>query len=107
MWKTSFCGSTCANIASQISPVMTWTWSHEWMYLLPARFPEIAMILYYVEMLADPAALLRVPVELCRLSAPPQAALPPLEDDRTSAEPYPPLMLARLGGCTTRRYSPS
>src|SRR5262249_45319835 len=68
-------------------------WYHEMMDLLAARFPEIARIIHYDEMIADPAAILRVAVELCRLSVPPQAALPPLEDDRKCAEPYRHLML--------------
>jgi tetratricopeptide (TPR) repeat protein len=73
-------------------------WYHEMMDLLVARFPEIARVIDYEEMIVDPAATLRVAAELCGLSVPRPAALPPLEDDRKCAEPYRHFMAAHLDG---------
>jgi tetratricopeptide (TPR) repeat protein len=72
-------------------------WYHEMMDLLAAKFPTIVRVIRYEEMIADPAAALRVTADLCDL--PVTGRVPPqLHDDRGCAAPYRQLMAAHLEG---------
>jgi tetratricopeptide (TPR) repeat protein len=72
------------------------TWYHQVMDMLADKLPDIVRVVHYEDMVADPAAALRVAAELCGLGMP-QGPLPAIGDDRGCAEPYRQLMAAELG----------
>ena len=62
-------------------------WYHNMMDVLAEKLPNIVRIVHYEDMVADPAAALRIAAELCGIT-PSEAALSPIGDDRGCAEPY-------------------
>jgi Flp pilus assembly protein TadD len=62
-------------------------WYYQMMDLMAAKLPDIVRIVRYEDMVADPAAALRVAAELCDLPMT-DKPLPPVGDDRGCAEPY-------------------
>lgn len=56
-------------------------------HLLVEKFPRFVRVIRYEEMVADPAAALRVAADLCGLAVPEQP-VPAVGDDRGCAEPY-------------------
>jgi len=70
-------------------------WYHQMMDLLAQKLPDIVRVIRYEDMIADPAAALRMAAELCGLPAH-DGPLPPLGDDRGCAAPYRQLMAAEL-----------
>jgi hypothetical protein len=65
------------------------------MELMAKKFPDIVRIINYEDMVANPAAAVRVAADLCGL---PQAEgpLPDVGDDRGCAEPYHDFITAAL-----------
>src|SRR5262249_20996842 len=70
-------------------------WYHEMMDRLADKFPDIARVIQYEDMVADPSAALRIAAELCGLPMP-NVPAPPIGDDRGCAAPYRELMAAEL-----------
>ncbi len=70
-------------------------WYHAVMDGIAARFPELARIISYEDMIADPRAALATAAQLCGLAVP-DCPLPDLGDDRGAAAPYRELMDAAL-----------
>ena len=70
-------------------------WYHQMMDLLAKKLPDAVRIMQYEDMVADPAAALRVAADLCGL---PMAggAVPALGDDRDCASPYRQFIAAEL-----------
>jgi len=70
-------------------------WYYKMMDLLAQKLPAIVHVIHYENMIADPAAALRVAADLCGL---PMATgpLPALADDRGAAAPYQRLMIEEL-----------
>jgi tetratricopeptide (TPR) repeat protein len=71
------------------------TWYHQMIDALTEKFPDIVRVVQYEEMVADPAATLRVAAELCGLPMT-DKPLPEIGDDRGCAAPYRGLMAAVL-----------
>ena len=70
-------------------------WYHEMMDLLAEKLPDIVRVVRYEDMIADPAAAVRVAADLCGFPMT-DAPLPAVGDDRGCAEPYRQLMAAEL-----------
>jgi tetratricopeptide (TPR) repeat protein len=70
---------------------------HQLMDLLAEKLPAMVRIIRYEDMVADPAAALRVAVDLCGLPVP-TAPPPAVGNDRGCAEPYRQFMAAELAG---------
>jgi tetratricopeptide (TPR) repeat protein len=70
-------------------------WYHQMMDLMAKKFPDIVRIINYEDMVANPAAAVRVAASLCGLS---QTDGPLLDvgDDRGCAEPYHDFITAEL-----------
>ena len=70
-------------------------WYLQMMELMAKKFPDIVRIINYEDMVANPAAAVRVAADLCGL---PQAdgPLPDVGDDRGCAEPYHDFIRAAL-----------
>jgi len=66
-------------------------WYHQMVDLLAEKFPEIVRVVHYEDMVVRPAVALRAAADLCGLPMT-ERSLPPLGDDRGSAEPYRKLM---------------
>ena len=62
-------------------------WYHQMIDLMATKFPDIARIIDYEDMIANPAAAVRVAAELCGLRTT-DGPLPDVGDDRGCAEPY-------------------
>jgi hypothetical protein len=69
------------------------SWYHQMMDLLAEKLPEIVRVVHYEDMVADPAAALRVAADLCGLAIA-EGPLPAVGDDRGCAEPYRQFMAA-------------
>ena len=72
-------------------------WFHEMIDVLAKKLPDMARVIHYENMVADPADALRVAADLCGLPMT-DAPLPMVGDDRGCAEPYRQLMAAALEG---------
>jgi Flp pilus assembly protein TadD len=72
-------------------------WYHRMMDLMAAKLPNHVRIIRYEDMVADPAAALRIAADLCKL---PMVGKPlaPIGDDRGCAEPYREFMKSELAG---------
>ena len=73
------------------------TWYHEMIDVLAEKLPDITRVIRYEDMVADPAAALRVAADLCGLTMT-EGPLPEIGDDRGCAEPYRQFMAAALEG---------
>ena len=62
-------------------------WYNQMIDTLAEKLPSIVRIVHYEDMIADPAAALRVAAELCGLEMP-KGPLPDIGDDRGCAKPY-------------------
>jgi len=71
-------------------------WYHQMMDLMAEKLPDAVRIIHYEDMVADPAAALRVAADVCGLPKP-DGPLPAVGDDRGCAEPYREFMAAELG----------
>jgi tetratricopeptide (TPR) repeat protein len=71
-------------------------WYHAMIDLLAKKLPDISRVITYEEVVADPAATVRVAAKLCGLP-PDHGPLPEIGDDRGCAEPYRDFMKAALG----------
>jgi tetratricopeptide (TPR) repeat protein len=72
-------------------------WYQDMIDLLTEKFPAIARVVHYEDIIADPTSALRAAAELCGLPVPDGPA-PVLGDDRGCAQPYRTLMAAALEG---------
>jgi hypothetical protein len=70
-------------------------WYHEMMDRLTERFPKLVRVISYEDMVADPAAAVRVAAELCGLPVC-KGAFPPVGHDCGCAAPYWRFMSAEL-----------
>jgi tetratricopeptide (TPR) repeat protein len=70
-------------------------WYHQMMDVLAEKFPDITRIVHYEDMIANPAAALRIAAELCGLDVV-DRPLPALGDDRGCGAPYRQIMAAEL-----------
>jgi hypothetical protein len=70
-------------------------WYHQMIDALAEKLPTIARVIHYEDIIADPAAALRMGADLCGLTVE-KGALPELGDDRNCAEPYRALIAAAL-----------
>ncbi len=70
-------------------------WYHQMIDLLAQKLPEIVRVIHYEDVIAGPAAVLRVAADLCGLPMV-QRPLPSLGDDRGCAAPYRQFMAAEL-----------
>lgn len=70
-------------------------WYHQMIDLLAEKLPEIARVIRYEDMVADPTAALRVAAELCGLPME-HGALPEMGDDRDCAKPNREMIAAEL-----------
>jgi tetratricopeptide (TPR) repeat protein len=70
-------------------------WYHEMTDTLAEKLPDITRVIHYENMVADPAAALRVAADLCQLPMN-HTPLPQIGDDRGCAEPYRAFMSAAL-----------
>jgi len=70
-------------------------WYHQMMDLMAKKFPDIVRIINYEDMVANPAAAVRVAASLCGLSQT-DGPLPEIGDDRGCAEPYHDFIRAEL-----------
>jgi hypothetical protein len=70
-------------------------WYHQMIDLLAKKLPDIVRVIDYEDMVANPAAAVRVAADLCGL---PRAdgPLPKVGDDRGCAEPYRDFIRAEL-----------
>jgi tetratricopeptide (TPR) repeat protein len=73
------------------------TWYHQMMDLLAEKLPDIVRVIHYEEMVADPAAALRMAADLCGLPVA-GGPLPAVGDDRGCSVPYRQFMAAALEG---------
>ncbi len=71
------------------------TWYYEMIDVLAEKLPHLTTVIQYEDMVADPAAVLRVAAELCGLAAP-DGPVPELGDDRGCAAPYQAMMADAL-----------
>ena len=71
-------------------------WYHEMIDLLVEKFPEIAMVVRYEDMVTDPALVLGRVAELCGLPEPALGSLA-VGDDRGCAAPYREYIQKALG----------
>jgi tetratricopeptide (TPR) repeat protein len=70
-------------------------WYHQMIDLLAQKFSQIARVVHYEDMIADPAGTLRTAAEWLGLPNP-EGSLPVLGDDRGCAQPYRTFMAATL-----------
>jgi hypothetical protein len=70
-------------------------WYHQMIDTLVEKLPQIARVIHYEDIIADPAAALRMGGDLCGLAVK-DVSLPELGDDRNCSEPYRMLILAAL-----------
>src|SRR5262249_36597442 len=70
-------------------------WYHQMMDLMAKKFPDIVRIINYEDMVANPAAAVRVAADLCGLPRT-DGPLPEVGDDRGCAEPYHDFIRAAL-----------
>ena len=70
-------------------------WYHHMIDALAEKLPDIVRVIHYEDMIADPAAALRVAADLCGLPMQ-HGPLPEIGDDRGCAGPYRRLMAAAL-----------
>jgi hypothetical protein len=68
-------------------------WHHRMIDVLAEKFPRFVRVIRYEDMVADPAAVLRVAADLCGLAVPEQP-VPAVGDDRGCAQPYRQFMAA-------------
>jgi tetratricopeptide (TPR) repeat protein len=73
-------------------------WYHSMMDGIAAQFPNLARIIAYEDMIADPRRALAEVAELCGLSVPDGVVVPEIGDDRGAATPYRTFMDAALSG---------
>jgi tetratricopeptide (TPR) repeat protein len=71
-------------------------WYHHMIDLLVGKLPDITRVIHYEDMVADPAAAVRVAAKLCDLPMT-DKPLPPAGDDRGCAAPYRNFIAAALG----------
>jgi tetratricopeptide (TPR) repeat protein len=71
------------------------TWYHQMIDLLAEKIPGATRVIEYEDMVAKPAAALRVVAELCGLPMT-ERPLPEIGDDRGCSEPYRQFMAAAL-----------
>jgi len=71
------------------------TWYNEMIDVLTEKLPDIARVIHYEDIVADPAAALRAAADLCGLPMN-HSPLPVIGDDRGCAAPYRDLMNAAL-----------
>src|SRR5262249_23479126 len=67
------------------------SWYHQMIDLRAQKLPQIARVIHYEEMVANPAAALRTAAELCGLPMT-DRPLPTVGDDRGCAGPYQALL---------------
>jgi tetratricopeptide (TPR) repeat protein len=72
------------------------TWYHAMIDVLVEKLPDITRVVHYEDMVADPAAALRVAADLCQLPMN-HSPLPEIGDDRGCAEPYREFLKSALG----------
>jgi Flp pilus assembly protein TadD len=70
-------------------------WYHQMTDLMVQKFPDIVRVIDYDDMVANPAAAVRVAADLCGLSKT-DAPLPEVGDDRGCAAPYHDFIRAEL-----------
>jgi hypothetical protein len=70
-------------------------WYYQMMDLLMERFRDIARLIHYEDLVADPAAALRTVADLCGLDASDRSP-PAVGDDRNCAAPYRQFIAAEL-----------
>ena len=70
-------------------------WYGRMIDLLAEKFPQFVRVVRYENMVADPAAALRVAADLCGLPTP-AGPLPTVGDDRGCAQPYREFMAAEM-----------
>jgi len=70
-------------------------WYHQMIDLMAKKLPDIVRIIDYEDMIANPAAAVRVAADLCGLSMT-DRPLPEVGDDRGCAEPYRDFITAEL-----------
>jgi len=70
-------------------------WYHQMIDLMAKKLPDIVRIVHYEDMIADPAAALRIAADLCGLPMT-DKPLPKIADDRGCAEPYREFIAAGL-----------
>jgi hypothetical protein len=70
-------------------------WYHEMIDLMATMLPDVVRVIRYEDMVADPAAVLRVAADLCSLPMT-DKTLPMIGDDRGCASPYREFMAAEL-----------
>jgi tetratricopeptide (TPR) repeat protein len=70
-------------------------WYHQMMELMAKKLPDIVRIIDYEDMIANPAAAVRVAADLCGLTKT-DGPLPEVGDDRGCAEPYHDFIRAEL-----------
>jgi tetratricopeptide (TPR) repeat protein len=73
-------------------------WYYQMMDLLAEKLPNAVRIVSYEQMVADPAAVLRIAADLCELPMSVGSPLPAVGDDRGCALPYRELMADALSG---------
>jgi Sulfotransferase family len=72
-------------------------WYHQMIDLMAKKLPDIVRIINYEDMIANPAAAVRVAADLCGLPKT-ESLLPAIGDDRGCAEPYHNFIWAELTG---------
>jgi len=70
-------------------------WYHQMIDVLAEKLPEICRVICYEDIIADPAAALRMAADLCGLKVK-EDGLPEVGDDRNCSEPYRALIAAAL-----------
>jgi Flp pilus assembly protein TadD len=70
-------------------------WYHQMTDLMAEKFPDIVRVIDYEDMIANPAAAVRVAADLCGLPKT-DGPLPQVGDDRGCAEPYHDFIRAEL-----------
>ena len=73
-------------------------WYYQMMDLLAEKLPNAVRIVSYEQMVAEPAAVLRIAADLCELPMSVGSPLPAVGDDRGCALPYRELMADALSG---------
>ena len=71
-------------------------WYHQMIDALAEKLPEISRVIHYEDIIADPAAALRMGADLCGLAMK-EGPLPELGDDCDCSKPYQVLIDAALG----------
>jgi len=71
-------------------------WYHQMIDTLTEKLPQISHVIHYEDIIADPAAALRLGADLCGLEVK-DGSLPKLGDDRNCSRPYRALIAAALG----------